>query len=202
MRAILLAVVSVLATSLLFCGEPMYVAVCNLSALPEATVNNAKTEAAFVFSAAGADIQWIACDAIPQARTQLGGQLFIIRLRNGSPRSSSRSVALDTMGRAYTNEPGSGLLADAYMRPIDASAEQKAMNRDLLLGLVISHELGHLLLGPGHVPSGVMCGTWKAREAQAMHKRWLRFDREQSAAIRRELQKLAEESKRDPADRN
>ena len=54
-----------------------------------------------VFSAGGADIRWVECVEVPTARAKLGNQLFVVRLRSDSPRSTSRNVALETMGRGF-----------------------------------------------------------------------------------------------------
>ena len=201
MRAALFTLVLFL-SGCCFGGQPMYVAICNTSGLPETVVSHAKTEIALVFSAAGADIGWVDCVEVPAAKAELGNQLFVVRLRSDGPRSTSRNVALDTMGRAYTNERGSGTLADAYLPSINMCAEQNSVERASLLGLVISHELGHLLLGPGHVPSGLMYGTWKSHEIEAIRKRWLRFDSQQAAIIQGELEKRADETEAGHASQN
>jgi hypothetical protein len=202
MRATLFALVSCLSGTSLFGGQPMYVAVCNSSGLPETAVSHAKKEIVLVFSAAGADIRWVGCVEVTTTKMELGNQLFVVRLRSDGPKSTSRNVALDTMGRAYTNERGSGYLADAYLPSINTCAEQNSVDRASLLGLVISHELGHLLLGPGHLPNGLMHGTWKSHETEAIRKRWLRFDGQQAAIIHRELEKRAEETPAEHASQN
>jgi len=202
MRAALFALVTMFSVRSLFGGQSMYVAICNASGLPETVVSHAQKEIVLVFSAAGADISWVACVDVSTAKAELGNQLFVVRLLRSGPSSTSRNVALDTMGRAYTNERGAGYLADAYMPSINVCAEHNGVDRASLLGLVISHELGHLLLGPGHVPSGLMYGTWKSHEIEAIRKRWLRFDRQQASIIQRELEKRAEEAKVEHATQN
>jgi hypothetical protein len=180
----------------------MYVAICNTSGLPESVISQAKKEIVLVFSVVGADIHWVECVNVSTAKAELGNQLFVVRLRRDGPISTSRNVALDTMGRAYTNERGSGYLADAYLPSINTLAEECGVERASLLGLVISHELGHLLLGPGHVASGLMYGTWKSHETEAIRKRWLRFDRQQAVIIQRELEERAEEKGLEHASKN
>jgi hypothetical protein len=41
----------------------------------------------------------------------------------------------------------------------------------VLLGFVMAHELGHVLLGAGHTPDGVMQAAWG--EMYALRQRWL-----------------------------
>jgi hypothetical protein len=180
--------------SSLVAGQKMYVSICDFSGVAAKVIDSSKTEVALAFLAAGAQISWVDCNDIGQAKTQVGEQLFVIRLRVGTPTMIYRSVSLDTMGRAYTSERGSGFVADAYFASINLSAEQLDVERDVLLGLVIAHELGHLLLGPGHVPDGIMHGSWQVREALAMRKRWLRFNEEECTVIRDELAKRAQKA--------
>lgn len=63
---------------------------------------------------------------------------------------------------------------------------------DALLGLVIAHELGHLLLGPGYVDDGVMRAAWKKDELEALRQRRLRFTKSQRERIQQELRARAE----------
>jgi hypothetical protein len=51
----------------------------------------------------------------------------------------------------------------------------------------MAHELGHLLLGPGHVPGGIMRAGWKSGDLDAVRKRSLKFNPAQSARIREAL---------------
>jgi hypothetical protein len=56
-----------------------------------------------------------------------------------------------------------------------------------ILGAVIAHELGHLLLPYGHSPTGLMRGDWGEQELQGTNFTWLRFTRSQGDLIRRRL---------------
>ena len=58
----------------------------------------------------------------------------------------------------------------------------------VLLGFVMAHELGHLLLGAGHTPNGVMQAAWSQKQMDALRQRWLRFTEEGAARIRRALE--------------
>jgi hypothetical protein len=68
-------------------------------------------------------------------------------------------------------------------RPYKELAEQHGVDADELLGCVIAHELGHLLLGPGHVPGGVMQAHWSGNELDALRQRRLKFNHTQKEHI-------------------
>jgi len=78
-------------------------------------------------------------------------------------------------------------MADAYYRSVQLVAEANSSDVSALLGCVMSHELGHLLLGPGHVPNGIMRAAWKLQDVDAARKRSLKFDQAQGARIRTAL---------------
>lgn len=91
------------------------------------------------------------------------------------------------MGRAFLGETGHAYLADAYWQTIRSLASRHDADADALLGLVIAHELGHLLLGEGHGPDGVMQAQWGGAAVKALERRWLQFNPAQRERIRREL---------------
>jgi hypothetical protein len=84
-------------------------------------------------------------------------------------------------------------MADAYYQAIEAFAVRYQGDAGVVLGLVMAHEIGHLLLGPGHVPDGVMRSAWSRREMEAVRRRWLTFNQREAPRIRRELQARAAE---------
>jgi hypothetical protein len=50
-----------------------------------------------------------------------------------------------------------------------------------------AHELGHLLMGPGHRANGIMRAAWGRKELEALHQRRLKFQQAEWAAIMRTL---------------
>jgi hypothetical protein len=58
-----------------------------------------------------------------------------------------------------------------------------------LLGRVIVHELGHLLLGPGHSRVGIMKAHWKPEDLHRSNLGMLNFTSEQAERIRSNLQR-------------
>jgi hypothetical protein len=114
-------------------------------------------------------IVWRECDTFPTPAELERDPWFVIRLRTGKPPL--------TVGP----EHGGGYMADAYFQAIQATSEQHHGDSGVLLGFVMAHELGHLLLGPGHTPDGVMQGKWGQKQWDALRQRWLRFTEEGAA---------------------
>jgi hypothetical protein len=54
----------------------------------------------------------------------------------------------------------------------------------VILGYVMAHEVGHLLLGPGHQPTGIMGARWNRDDLQRAACGQLCFSREQAELLR------------------
>lgn len=57
----------------------------------------------------------------------------------------------------------------------------------VILGDVMAHELGHLLLGPGHSPSGIMCPSYRKETLLSAEFGRLLFTPEQARRMREKL---------------
>jgi hypothetical protein len=166
-------------------AEEMKVSLCNLGQLPVAVLTSAEAETESVFQSVGVRIEWRACEDGPDGSTRAAW--FTFRLRSDKPPVTAGPVSLDAMGRAFLSPDGSGYLADAYADSIKSLAESHGSDPGALLGHVIAHELGHLLLGPGHVSGGVMRPAWDARQLGDLRQRWVKFSEAEGVRIRREL---------------
>jgi hypothetical protein len=162
-------------------AEQINVSICNFGALKESVVRQAKIETQAVFRSVGIMIEWSDCDRGGES------QGFIVRLRADRPLLNVGPSSLDAMGRAFLGKDGRGYLADAYFPSVRDLGDFHSTDTASLLGVVIAHELGHLLLGPGHTPSGIMRSVWGGREMRAVGQRYLRFNREQGAQMQRRL---------------
>ena len=84
---------------------------------------------------------------------------------------------------------GIGRLATVYPDRVARLAEWAGVNSSVLLGRVIAHEVGHLLLGTtDHSPNGLMRARWS--KLHLAHQRSIRswgFSLEEAAAMRRAL---------------
>ncbi len=74
----------------------------------------------------------------------------------------------EAFGVAYVvEETNRGWLATVFSDRIGRAAPRLGVGADTLLGLVIAHEIGHLLLGVGyHGETGVMRAEWPAYSAR------------------------------------
>ena len=166
--------------------ETIHVAVCNPGHLPDGSVRRAEASLSAVFHRVGVEVVQAKCGSGPVSEEAMSRHWFTIRLRADRPPSTPSPVSLDMLGRAFVGPEG-GYMADVYYRVVQSLAARTGSDADAVIGCVMAHELGHLLLGPGHVPDGIMRASWSTGDLEAIRKRWLLFDRAQNAGIRREL---------------
>lgn len=171
-----------------FAAQSMTVAVCNQGQLPDAVVRRAEDEAAYVFRSADVEIHWTGCGAeiaLADAHTRPD---FIVRVRQGQDFEKVGPVSLEAMGRAFLDGTGDGYLADAYYGAIrQLTLSYPIAGADRVLGCTIAHELGHLLLGPGHRLNGIMQAAWTDEELVNLNQRRFKFNTWERAAIARKL---------------
>ena len=91
----------------------------------------------------------------------------------------------EAFGMAYVvEETNRGWLATVFADRIGGAASRLGIEADTLLGLVIAHEIGHLLLGVGyHGETGVMRAEWRHDLLGGARAEW-HFSRLESAAMR------------------
>ena len=171
-----------------FAGDSMKVAVCNIGQLPETAIVRAEAEAAYVFQSMGVEIRWTDC------RTEVGAQDarmrpdFVVRVRVGGHISKIGPTSLEAMGRAFLNADGIGDMADVYYGAIRELAQLNPIaGDDQVMGYTIAHELGHLLIGAGHRPNGLMRAALGKKELDALNHRHLKFNEDEQTAIRIKL---------------
>ena len=83
------------------------------------------------------------------------------------------------MGMAFAEGGMAGTMADAYYGAIEQFARAHLADPAEVLGYVVAHELGHLLLGPGHSAGSIMTAAWDGKTLAAARQRWLTFSQAQ-----------------------
>jgi hypothetical protein len=154
------------------------VQVYNPAAAPKTEVQKALGEAGWILSQAGIEAQWVECgDSVRdgadlpgcQPRTEPG--LFVVSILSEDPRRGRRE---DALGFAVlAGRKNGAAVVYSHIRSILRDNPQYADCN--LLGHVIAHELGHLLLRSPQHGDGIMKADWKGRDFEAMKQRRLRF---------------------------
>lgn len=168
------------------------ISVYNIADLSSELLSDAEAEATKILAEAGIGTVWLDCLHAAEAQKQqcylADAHHLVLKIL---PRAMAPDVRerVDVLGTALLDN-GVGFYAYVfYDRVRELSQERKLGNR--LLGCVIAHEVGHLLLGSSkHSIGGLMSGHWNADELRTVSEGTMRFDAHQSRAMHSHLSSL------------
>jgi hypothetical protein len=135
---------------------PLSVEIHDYAALPPPVVERAKGVAATIYARIGVSVRWLADPQVaaavatpPAACPDSPPPLIHLRLLNRSykPRRPSGDLGFAVSG---------GTLASVLVERVEKVAIRMNQNVGALLGVVVAHEIGHLLLPPDSHAPGVM----------------------------------------------
>ena len=169
--------------------------VYNSSELSERHLNAAEANAERAFKQAGIDVRWIACP-LGSSETEPAS------LCNANPVDSA-SVVLriitaarndgggvrPVFGASIVASSGRSHYSTIYYGSIRQVCMVNGLYEESLLAATMTHELGHLLLGPSaHASQGIMLGRWNGPAYDQISHGKLVFSYCQAKAIREEVE--------------
>jgi hypothetical protein len=166
--------------------------VYNYARVPSPILVHAKHEASNIFRRAGVETTWLDCrlsvaDApTPACDRPFGPADLILRLLSSS---MARRLATkgDVCGVALGIKDPPATYAYIFYGCVLDLANRGYIVEGGILAAVMAHEVGHLLLGPGHSPSGIMRAKWTREDLAIIQVGFLLFTPHQSVLIRSEI---------------
>jgi len=170
------------------------VRIYNYAKVPKTTLSSAIEEARRIFQKADVETDWAICPiaGVPQHSNStcnnekhLGPAGINLRIL-----PQSMAARLDAhweyIGFALsTATPGAGSDAWVFYGRVEELAASRIVDRKLILGAAMAHEIGHLFLGLGsHSPGGIMRARWHREEMELAGQGYLLFTSRQSDQIR------------------
>ena len=173
-------------------GEVFKIRIYNYAHVPEQTLHAASVDSAHIFESAGSASSWQICrireSALVPDDARCDGSLdvneFSVRIVNGPVRTGP-----DVLGYSVISPDHVGVLATVLFQRILVLAERSGTDVASLLGRVMAHEVGHLVLGSSdHGWAGLMRAVWNVDPTTGFDQNsdW-RFSREEAARIRRRI---------------
>jgi hypothetical protein len=143
----------------------------------------AEQQAASIFSRAGLGVTWLRCTHINSGVTAVACNRFDVpghvAVRIIARAASSMSDA--AFGVAFLAPDGTGRYSDVFWKRAQRLHANSTVDLGGILGSVIAHEIGHLLLGSNaHAISGIMRAHWESDELHRIAMGTLMFLPEQS----------------------
>lgn len=167
------------------------------SGMEESAARDARTSAETILTKAGIGVHWQDCpvhppkDAAPVCSTGSSDATdFIVAVL---PESMAARIASNPQqfGTSVTSAKG-GFPTHAYVfkdRIVDFAAAERAPWTSLI-GTVIAHEIGHLLLGTdSHFPAGIMRGSWSREDVKDAQMGVLTFTSRQADQLRADVRR-------------
>ena len=158
--------------------------------LPKKILAQSVDETTRILQKAGVTTTWITCKSskwtiLPSVTCEDPDGMRHLSLRI-VPRAWRASDSI--FGVAFLSENGSGVYGDVFYDSVEKLHRDWGASVPRVLGHVMAHELGHLLLGSNaHSRDGIMRPSWHADELQRASKGTLLFLPEQAQFIRQRL---------------
>jgi hypothetical protein len=163
-------------------SNPMFsVNVYNDAGLSQAVLHHSQDIAGKIFQQAGFAVRWRNCSPAQVVRleTCFGAPdeiAFAVRIV-----PHSLSLSGEAFGAAFVGSDGHGIQADVFYSGIAQLTNNTSASPADIMGHVMAHELGHLLLGlNSHSSLGIMQAHWTDRQLRQMSMGFLKFDKHQS----------------------
>ncbi|MGA7929053.1 MAG: hypothetical protein WCA20_24020 [Candidatus Sulfotelmatobacter sp.] len=164
------------------------ISVYNYAYVSTELLQAAEDEALRIFQQAGVQTFWVNCLPRPEKVESNGchfadaTHLMLKILPHAiSPQVRDRT---NVLGDAFVDEKGVGYYAYAFYDRVQRVAEEQRLSR-ILLGDVLAHEIGHLLLGSkSHSVSGIMSAHWNGEELRKISEGTMFFSPSQSSLMR------------------
>jgi hypothetical protein len=154
---------------------PLTVRVCNFGNVDNATLFRAAATARRIFRDANIETEWIVAG---DAR-KLDPAILTVQIFGGH---SKRSEVKDAFGIAMFGKDKVPFLADVFFGTIEEVANTRK-DQAILLGHVMAHEVGHLLLGTEHTAGTIMAAGLGSRDLPDMEAGRLQFSRHDSERL-------------------
>ena len=169
--------------------------VYNYAGVSPKTLARAEREAARIYSRTGIETEWLDCPLTPVEAAQFPACQLLpsparLALRLLSrPMAERIGLSQATFGSALLPEDGGfGMTAQVCAHCCEELAKGNEALHAAVLGHVMAHELGHLLLGIGsHGATGLMHVPWHHKELENVAQGSLLFTSSEGEKMRRQV---------------
>ena len=146
-----------------------------LATAGEDAVSRAEVESSRILERAGVRVIWQNCRHDDPCKSATDSEDITLRILEQTGKSG--------LGCSLVTRSG-GVSAVIGFGNIQRLAESTRIPKSQILGAVMAHEVGHLMLGPAHSETGLMHGHWDVRDLSHLEQRQLKFDPDQCGRMR------------------
>jgi predicted metalloprotease len=170
-------------------NSPVTIRVYSEVSLSSNVVSQAEEEAARIFQQAKIETLWVNCETSSpptdsRCHDQPGPMHLVLRIIPKALRAAD-----SIFGMAFLSG-SSGVYGDVFFDPVKNLQRDCGASVARVLGYVMAHEVGHLLLGShSHSAIGIMCASWHGEQLRMVGMGTLFFTAEQARAMQAKLSK-------------
>jgi hypothetical protein len=173
-----------------FPAPQVRIAIRNDARIPERVLTQAADEANRIFRQAGVDTVWTVCqssNAGTSTQPDCLGQGDLTHLSLHIVPWSSQ-LGDSTFGVAFLSDEGVGVYSDVFYPLVEKLHGDCDASPSRVLGHVMAHEIGHLLLGlRSHSALGIMQPRWQGEALRRIGMGTLLFTAEQARSMREKI---------------
>jgi hypothetical protein len=169
-------------------SSQLTVSLYNDAEIPRSTLQRAEEVAGRIYLQAGITIEWqdgtgpLSSEKIADSSEGAGSSVTLRIV------SRPRTLSGEDFGIAFVGDDGRPQQADVFFASIEHFRETSSASISAILGHVMAHELGHLLLGQkSHSETGIMQARWEGPQLRQLSMGALRFGKHESERIRNRL---------------
>jgi hypothetical protein len=164
----------------------------NYSGVSQSVLAETATEVVRIYRPAEIEIAWVDLPAMPE----VVGRLAEVRILPGPTRLAIRIVPKTMADRLpaeqnrfgftiYPEDGGFAHFAYVFSDNAEQLANLRKTSYGVILGHLVAHELGHMLLGVGsHSAAGIMHVPWRYKELGTIQRGQMMFSSEQAQRMR------------------
>jgi hypothetical protein len=174
-------------------GDAIAIRVYNYAGIPAEQISGAQQAADDIFARSNVRLSWLNCTldaerkpADPTCMAVRGPSVLNLRLmpEQMAPQQGLRKGIFGFSLMSTTG--GYSSTTNVYVERVDALTDGRKYRQPVVLGAVIAHELGHLLLGIGsHSKAGLMSLPWGPKALTAADKSVLGFSKRETQQLER-----------------
>lgn len=175
--------------------EQIVVSVFNRARANPATVRAAEKMAAKIYDQVGVSIAWRNCRTqaepeLERCEAATDHRQLVLNIEH-----QPRTLVADAFGVAFLGDDGWGMFCDVfYDRVLELHRGGRARDATIL-GMVMAHELGHLLLGSNsHSDTGIMRPKWQSEDFLTPDFGVTKFNRQQVQKLSDRLKQVSPNS--------
>ena len=174
----------------------IYMRVYNYAEAPDAVLGAAKAEAARIYRQSGIELEWVDCPCsvedvpdYPACQSLAGGPAVLqVKILPKSMAERIEAPRLDFGLSMIPKDEGLAFNTSIFYHRVEAIAKKGGVSRVVILGHILAHEIGHLLLGRGsHSESGIMHVPWDKLQLRRASEGRLLFTSRQAKQIRAQV---------------